>query len=293
MTDADRDFDRNDALPEDDEQERTMPLVGVSDDLPEAADLDLESMKDGGRIFNHGTALIIIVAAIAGGAFYAMRATQGELSAGEDTATAQARIEQAIAQLARPQEMAEDNPLRQDNRRELSNDTDSLIGLFTDDIARRQVPLEYVQKDPFVLYRPGRRQDGDDEDEKRVITREEVEAPFLARERQLRRQVERLNISGVVGNTASIGGGNVRAGDKLDQLTVVGISRQGVVLESDPLRIELKTDGRQVSEGDDVFGFTVISATDDGMVLQADPLRFQLQVNGEIEALHRSLIQDR
>ncbi len=287
MTDADRDFDRNDALSGDDDQERTMPLVGVSDDLPEAADLDLESMKDGSRIFNHGTALIVIVAAIAGGAFYAMRATQGELSAGEDTATAQARIEQAIAQLARPQGMAEDN------RHEPSSETDSLIGLFTDDIARRQVPLEYVQKDPFVLYSPGRGEDDEDEDEKRVISREEVEALFLARERQLRRQVERLNISGVVGNTASIGGGNVRAGDKLDQLTVVDISRQRVVLESDPLRIELKTDGRKVSEGDDVFGFTVISATDDGMVLQADPVRFQLRVNGEIEALHRSLIQDR
>ncbi len=248
MSQSSNDFERQDDLPADEEQERTMPLLGGgSSDLPEAADLEFQSIGDGsGKVFNHGTALVLIVAVIAGGAFYFMRASQGDLGPDEQTASAQARVEQALAQLSQPEQMPDDDPLRPDNLNKLVGDSASVIAMFTDDIASRQVPLEYVQKNPFVLYRPQEAQADPDDDD--GPTAEELEAERRrkqaeAERRRIEREAGRLQLDGVMGNVAIISGETVREGASVGEFTVERITRDSIVLKAGDHRFELNMGG--------------------------------------------------
>ena len=131
----------------------TMSLMaGVArpDDLPEASDLDFESMKGPSKLFSQGSMVIVLVFLIAAGTLYAMRASQSD---SDDSAISEveAKIDTALARLSQVALMRSDDPIHPQNLDSLFESTDKVVELFNDDPTRLQVSIDNVQKNPFVL----------------------------------------------------------------------------------------------------------------------------------------------
>ncbi|MFA9476905.1 hypothetical protein ACERK3_01230 [Phycisphaerales bacterium AB-hyl4] len=137
------------ATPEQEPQSLSL-LGGVAkmDDLTEAERLEMEGGQGGSKLFGQGAILIALVVLTAGGVLYGMRVAQGELSGGADQQV-EARVEAALARLTQPQTMRDDDPLAQQNLRALFDDTDTIVAMFATDRTASQVPVAYVQKNPF------------------------------------------------------------------------------------------------------------------------------------------------
>ena len=132
-----------------DESERTMSLMGgVVEGLPEAGGADFDEPPKR-KSLSHGTLLVLGAMLVGGGSLYAMRATQGGEDAGSKEV--EARIEQALAKLSNPASMGKDDPLSPQNINGLFKDTDAIVESMSFDLTARQVPIEFVKQNPFVL----------------------------------------------------------------------------------------------------------------------------------------------
>lgn len=142
-------------LPKTMDEPQSIPLMGGvarPEGIPEATDLDLDSGAAPTRSVSAGTLIILGVLVVAAGSLYAMRLSQQDIAAGTAAAKdVEAKVEQALAKLTQPQAMAADDPLAKRNLDALFRDTDSIITMFASDMTKRQVPIDYVQKNPFVL----------------------------------------------------------------------------------------------------------------------------------------------
>ncbi|MBI1336808.1 MAG: hypothetical protein GC164_07590 [Phycisphaera sp.] len=138
----------------DDESDKSLSLMGgvmQSEGLPEA-DLDMQSTRGSSKLLSHGSMLVVLIFVVAAGSIYAMKVTQGAIRSDPQTKEVEARVEQALAKLSRPSAMAQDDPLLQQNLGSLFKDTDAIVSMFKSDMTAHQVPIEYVQKNPFELY---------------------------------------------------------------------------------------------------------------------------------------------
>jgi len=130
-----------------------MPLSAMlrPEGLPEASDLELEPQRPSFKFMNRGTLLIVGLAVLGMTVIWGMRLGRGELSGKLSDAQIEARIEQALARLTKPQTLSDDDPLLRQNIQSLLSDTDSIVKLLANDPAKNQVPIEYVKKNPFDM----------------------------------------------------------------------------------------------------------------------------------------------
>lgn len=133
------------------EEQSLSLMAGVAqpEGLPEALEPGMEPAR--GSLRPSQTSLLILVAVIlASGSLYAMRLTQRDMSS-LTPKSVEAKIEQALAKLTQPKAMEAGDMLSKDNMNALFRNTDNIVSLLSVDPAKNQVPLEYVQKNPFTL----------------------------------------------------------------------------------------------------------------------------------------------
>ena len=130
---------------------KTMPLMSGGASLPEVDEFESEPIKNSRSILNQSTLLILLMLGVAAILIYTMRLSQGEIRSAESTIEAEAKIDQALARLTKSRALPQDDPLRHGNLDELFRDTDLIISMFSSDLTSHQVPIEYLQRNPFIL----------------------------------------------------------------------------------------------------------------------------------------------
>lgn len=225
-----------------DEEPQTLSLLGgvaKQDELTEAERLELEAGSGGARnVFGQGAILIAVVVLVAGGVLYGMRLAQGELTTGVNRQV-EARVEATLARLTQPQAMQADDPLAQDNLRELFEDTDAIVAMFATDRTASQVPINYVQKNPFTLHTPVAKVE--EATERKGPSEEELRAQ---RRVQLEGEIQNMRLQSVMGGRTPIAIINnefLREGQEFGSFTVKQISaeRLTVILEHQGERFTL------------------------------------------------------
>lgn len=210
------------------ETERAMALMsGVA--RPEAGDGDAEFLdappKQGLKL-NQSTMLLLVVLLIAGGSIYLMRLSQTEASTNGASKEVEARIEQAIAKLMNKDAMAENDSLSRKNIDSLFERPEHMMDVLNADPSRKQVPLEFVQKNPFML------------PSSKAVAAEVSEGPAPVRTNEISRRIEKelkeLKLQSVMngGRTpvALINNQLVQPGQTLGSFTVKAITGMTVEL---------------------------------------------------------------
>lgn len=211
-----------------DESEKTMPLLAAGmarpEGLPEANEFDFEA-KTGGRGLSPGTMMIIGLLVLAGGALYVTRVTQNN-AAIASSGEAEAKVEQALARIGNPQAISPQDSLNKANISALFRDTDSIVAMFSADPSARQVPLEYVQKNPFTLYL-SRAAD--------TTVSASSGASDELRLRKLREEIKTLKLQTIMGGprpVAVINGELYQPGQQVGSFTLKSVSGMKIELES-------------------------------------------------------------
>lgn len=212
-----------------DESEKTMPLLAAGmarpEGLPEANEFDFEA-KTGVRGLSPGTMMIIGLLVLAGGALYVTRVTQNN-AAIASSGEAEAKVEQALARIGNPQAIGPQDALNKANISALFRDTDSIVAMFSADPSARQVPLEYVQKNPFTLYL-SRAADT-------TVSASSGGAQDAMHLRKLREEIKTLKLQTIMGGprpVAVINGELYQPGQKVGSFTLKGVSGMNIELES-------------------------------------------------------------
>jgi len=137
-----------------DETAQAMSLMGGivgPEGLPELEQIGGQTPKARRRLLTQGTMLILVVFVIAAGTLYGMRLSQRHEGPSAQVKSAEAKIDQALAKLSNPTGVGKDDPLQSGNIDKLFQDTDSLVSVFSADMTARQVPAQFVKKNPFVF----------------------------------------------------------------------------------------------------------------------------------------------
>jgi hypothetical protein len=195
-------------------------IAGKDEDAEFAAIDQMSPPSGASKLWSSGVLLIVLVAVVAAGALYAMRLTQDDLSGGTSTAQVETKIEMYLAKLSNPGAMAPDDPLQRDQIEALFKDTDEAIRVLASDPAKKQVPVEYVQKNPFALRIVRQTTDGPVDDSKAAMEAQ-------ARRRALDQEFKRLNLQSVSDMrvpVATINGEFYRKGDTLGSFKIDAIS---------------------------------------------------------------------
>jgi hypothetical protein len=223
-----------------DSGESGVPLMGGparSDGFPQAEAFDAPP-RTGGRFLNQSTLLILLVFAVAGGSIYAMRMRQSDIGANPVNRTAEARVADALAKLSQPQAMDPADPLQPPNLNKLL-DLNAIVDWFASDHTDRQVPLENLQKNPFVVVvMPVAPQDP------KVIT-PQIDKQNDERLQQLKLEFGDLKLQSIVNGSrpiAVINGVFVQQGQKIGSFMVRSISGVSVELESQGKTFTLQMD---------------------------------------------------
>lgn len=229
--------------------------MGRPEELPQADDLDFESGRPGLHSINQGTLLIILVALMAAGALYAMRATHSDLTGGTANRAVEAKIEQALAKLTRPDVLPKDDPLLTRNLARLFADTDAIIDIFAVDAAEQQVPMANLKKNPFRMH--SQSVDANDPDaELRQAERERAKL-----KKQLTDEYQALRLQSVSGGRmpiAMVNNNMYREGNKLGSFTVRRIRTEEMAVEllAHDMLFVLRMKGNDNPDGlrRDIFG---------------------------------------
>lgn len=122
--------------------------IAKPEGLPEV-DFDLDAMKSKRQKLSQGTVVLIAVVAVAAIVVYGMRLSMGDLSRTGISSDMMKKIDQALAK-ANPNSASVSSagvlPVRATFR-----DTESIVRMFNADVSKSQVPIEYVQRNPFAL----------------------------------------------------------------------------------------------------------------------------------------------
>ena len=116
---------------------RIESLAASADDVDDDA-------SDGRRRIGQSTVMIIVVAVLAAGGLYLMRLSQGAVDPVAISPEVEAMVDVAIAR-------EQSGKGGTGKLTGLFDDTDAIIAMFTTDSTGRQVPLEYVKMNPFLL----------------------------------------------------------------------------------------------------------------------------------------------
>ncbi|MFP4144367.1 MAG: hypothetical protein ACLFV3_04415 [Phycisphaeraceae bacterium] len=176
------------------------------------------------RSLNTNVLIVVLVVAVAAGVLYMMNALRGDLTTDTQAQQVENRVNQALAQLresaggeAAAGEAAGVAGMMGINPSALLADTESIIEMFSTNIAEAQVPVNYVQKNPFALALPG----GDKPEEPQANNDNREQR--LAR---LRGEFNRLELQTVMGGDtpiAVINGEFLQEGDSIGSFAVAKI----------------------------------------------------------------------
>ncbi len=239
------DFNANDAKPEAEEQAAMMPLMTGGESAEAGGWSEADSAADGAwgesggsagsKMLSQGTILIIAIVLIAAGSLYAMRLAGGGLATDEATQLVEAKVEKYLAKLSNPEAVAENDPLAPGAAGAIVADTDDVLAVFNETVVDRQVPVEYVAKNPFTL-----RLATDDSAAVEVVDRDTTQ-----RRKKLQADADKLALQTVMGGgrvpVAVISGEFYRKGDALGDFIVSTISpeTQSVTLTAEGHAFEL------------------------------------------------------
>ncbi|MEM1446004.1 MAG: hypothetical protein AAGF84_08120 [Planctomycetota bacterium] len=131
---------------------QSMPLLGaLTSDEDEGLDpLAYDSAEENKRIATQSAILIAIVALIAGGVLVGMRLTQGGGTSGEASEQL-TKIETFIRKAENPELVDAKDAQNPNNLGSMIADADTIVSKIATEYPEKAVPLEDVQKNPFVL----------------------------------------------------------------------------------------------------------------------------------------------
>jgi hypothetical protein len=114
--------------------------------------------------------------------------------------------------------------------RNLFKDTEAIVAMFSRDLSNRQVPVEYIKKNPFrmPIFQEAKKKEEDDK-------ADQAEQDRKQRLASLRRQASQLQLQSVMGGAqpvAVIGGDLHQVGDEVGPFTVKAIDRLKVTLKA-------------------------------------------------------------
>jgi len=228
------------------EEPRSLSLMGGivgNGEMSEADLLNIDGGSGHGKIAQ-GTLLLFIVAVIGAGSLYAMRVTQSDLGSAAVSEDVEARIAQVLARMASPNKADQPIAAQQESLQALFRDTSTIVAMFADDPTQQQIPIEYVQKNPFAIALPGSGKDGKGEVAV-VPVRDRSEE---LRRRALETELSRLELQTVMQSrnpVAVINGQLVQMGQSIGSFTVTRIEGLWVELSSGNhvFRLEMKKAG--------------------------------------------------
>jgi len=230
-----------------DEQPSAMSLSGVmsGDAMPEADDLAfVDEPKRASKSTTEGILLVVLLVAVGGAALWVMRMSTGNISDSAVTREVEAKIEQTLAKMSRPELLHPTDPLKAENMRSLFADTEAVVAIFNEDPADKQVPLTLVKKNPFdvsiIKPKPV-------EPEVAAVMDTPEDPDRAARERRLRlaAEVSRLRLQSVVGGrmpVAVINDQLFRVGQTVNGFEITRIHDMAVRLTAEGETFQLKMD---------------------------------------------------
>lgn len=209
--------------------------VAKPEGLPEAADLDMDALQASSRKVSQGTMIILLVVLIAAGSLYAMRIGQGDLSAGGVPTEVMTKIEAALARNS-PTATAQAS-VQKASMKAAFRDTESIVSMFNSDITKRQVPIEYVQKNPFALPIQAKSEVALSADNPSDALR------IKELQRKLQTEFDKFSLQSVMANAripvVVIDGEFFKAGQTIGSFTIVKIHDRGVDMTADGVTFTL------------------------------------------------------
>lgn len=202
-------------------------VPGVTDTMDHPFGMEADAAPT--RKLNQGVVLLVIVLVVAGGALYAMR-KGGSASIDTSINDVELKIEAALAQVGLVHANGDDP---QAAIVALAANTDLVIARFTADPSAQQVPIDQVQKNPFVMAGAARA------DEPRSNLVESTSLEDRQRERrlaELRTELSGLQLQTVMNGRspmAVISGRVVRERDTIGSFVVVTIEPRTVSLTAE------------------------------------------------------------
>ncbi len=210
---------------------------GAADADPHAGG-DLAAGPYAAEVLSRPAAVLGLVAVVAVVTLAGMRYFGGDLTGTGSTRSgdaAAAKIETYLAKAAHPDRLSADDVMTRGGIDAIVADTDRIVAMFAADHAATQVPLEYVQRNPFKMYEP----------QPLAVVTPEVDTSALheaaarqERERRtrelkaLRDELNKLQLNGSLGSAGAIINGDVvRTGQSVGPFTVTRIDAMSVTLE--------------------------------------------------------------
>lgn len=187
----------------------------------------------GGGLLSHTTLLVAVVAIVAAGSLYLMRASQGSLASSKDVQDIEAKIATTLNRLNKPGLLPDGDPLLAENLNALLAPTEDMTAIFEHDVRQQQVPIEQVKKDPFSLAL------GDDSKNNGAVDTSKDNDRRLAK---LKDELKKFDLQSImVGNRniAVIGGEFYKKGDRLGSFTIRDMDKLTVYLDAAGVPFEL------------------------------------------------------
>lgn len=212
----------------DEEEQMSMTLSGIGRSGGEAIHSENgydTAAESGGGLLSHTTLLVAVVAIVAAGSLYLMRASQGSLASSQDVQDIEAKIATTLNRLNKPALLPDGDPLLAENLSALLEPTEDITAIFEHDVREQQVPIEQVKKDPFSLTlvddstNTGMQDTSRDNDRRLVKLNDEL------------RKLDLQSIMVGSRNIAVIGGEFYKKGDRIGSFTITGMDKLTVYLD--------------------------------------------------------------
>lgn len=212
-------------------QASVMSMMSGAQEQPLGLEDEGEEDSAGGSSVNGSVVLLAGVAIVLIGAVILMRALQTEkLDETGVSPKLQAKVERYIGEGEGTVTPA--GASQQSDVPGMNKNTDAIISMFSRDLSDKQVPIQFVKKNPFRLSLP--------EPEPEPKKKQKKDKPDPEKQRQkrlakLRDHVSRMTLQSVMGGdqpVAVINGDLYQAGDAIGPFTITQISRTRVTLEA-------------------------------------------------------------
>jgi len=217
----------------------TLSSIGRGDNLPDDGEFEPASTSDK-NLLSHSAILIAVVAVVAIGSLYIMRATQGDLTVSKEAQEVEAKIANTLDRLNMPSLLQSGDPLLADNLNDLLASTDEVIAIFGHDVREQQVPIEEVKKDPFSL--------ASQQDENSNTNIDNTNQQNDRRHAKLNKELAKLDLQSIMmgaRNIAVIGGEFYKQGDRVGSFTVAEIDKLTITLDAAGFAFELRLQTNQ------------------------------------------------
>lgn len=234
-----------DSSSQEDESGKSMSLMaGVArpEGMSDPDEFGADALGSKRPKLSQGTMLILVVCVIAAGTLYGMRLSQRKAGPDVKAQQVEAKIDEALAKIGAPDGLDKSNPLNPEHLNDLFKDTDDIVSMFSADLTQRQVPIQFIKKNPFVLPTYQSVEVGSSVDlaaEMNKTQRKLLEG--------LQKELKSLKLQSVMGGArpvAIISGDLFQPGQNIGSFTITAIEGLTVKLESSGQLFELKMENQ-------------------------------------------------